>query len=124
MKVGMSMKSSLLLAALRLALFSTLLANAWSQTVKAEEVYIISPERYFLADGDNSAWAASDFDHSQWFKQTSRRIDVPPPGIRWVRAPINIPASYIEANQPLSIIVGAMASNELYFKAQFPNCMR
>lgn len=96
-----------------LVLFAAL-GVVWIQEAVAQDVHIVSPSGYFIADGDDPAWAAPEFDHSRWRFQRDRRIDVPA-GIQWIRAPIHIPASYIEENQPLSVIVGAMASNELYF---------
>lgn len=87
-----------------------LLANSAS----GEEIVIISPQGYFIKDGDDPAWSNREFDHSEWRFQESRRVEVPQ-GIRWVRASIYIPEEYYKSNQPLSVIVGAMASSELYW---------
>ncbi|MEX0300626.1 MAG: hypothetical protein AB3N28_16245, partial [Kordiimonas sp.] len=91
-----------------------LTGGLWEDQVEASDIPIVVPEGYYLMDGDDTSWSAEAFDHSTWRFQADRRIDVPS-GVRWVRAPIYMHEGYLAVERPLSVIVGAMASSEVYW---------
>ncbi len=97
-----------------LLIASLLAANLMVSKAVAVDIPIVVPQGYYCMDGDDPIWSEQAFDHSTWRFQADRRIDVPD-GIRWVRAPIYMSEEYMAVERPLSVIVGAMASSEVYW---------
>jgi hypothetical protein len=70
-----------------------------------------------VREGDDAAWAASDFDDGAWVEKPTYRVD-PQGRILWMRARVDAPANLDTAKVPLAIRVMMAGSWELYWNGK------